>query len=100
MGEFCIKPGWKAEDRDGELLFRSSSRQGFFDYGVNAVRLNRIADDLAKKSGWAVSKINQKTHPRYWGYNCPAGKGSKAPFSTYDRFPDVCELPKVDPAGA
>lgn len=47
------------------ILVRSASRLGQTDFGVNAIRLNYIADNL-RKEGWTIDKINQKSHPDYW----------------------------------
>eukprot|EP00440_Ansanella_granifera_P033728 gb/GFBE01036595.1/.p1 GENE.gb/GFBE01036595.1/~~gb/GFBE01036595.1/.p1 ORF type:complete len:308 (+),score=53.75 gb/GFBE01036595.1/:1-924(+) len=89
--EFAIKPGTPSDVQQGELLLRSSSRVGTYDYGVNAVRLNKIASDLMKKGGWQIKLIDEKSHPRYWSQNCPAGDSRKAPYVTRDRFPNFCE---------
>jgi uncharacterized protein (DUF1499 family) len=89
--EFAIKPGTDASAKEGQLLIRSSSRLGNWDYGVNAARLNRIAEDLAKKGGWQTSQITAKSHPRYWSQNCPAGDMRKAPFVTREKFVEECQ---------
>ena len=41
---------------NGVMSVRSASREGGFDYGVNATRLNYIAS-LLKQKGWSVSMI-------------------------------------------
>lgn len=47
---------------------RSSSRLGYLDFGVNAKRLNYIADALRKK-GWDAEGVDFKTHPEYASQN-------------------------------
>lgn len=89
--EFCIAPGMNPEDSAGKLLLRSSSRQGYFDYGVNACRLNRIAADLRQKPGWKTATIDRTSHPRYWAQNCAGGDKTKAPFVTREKFPAECK---------
>ncbi|CAE8585454.1 unnamed protein product [Polarella glacialis] len=89
--EFYISPGTAADAKEGELLVRSSSRQGNYDYGVNAGRLNRISADLQAKGGWTTFKIDAQSHPRYWSQNCPAGDYRKAPFSVRKTFPEECK---------
>ncbi len=47
----------RVDANNGEKIsIRSSSRDGGFDYGVNASRLNYIASSLEKK-GWTVKKL-------------------------------------------
>ena len=43
-------------EKDGTVAVRSASREGGFDYGVNATRLNYIAS-LLKLKGWNVMMI-------------------------------------------
>jgi uncharacterized protein (DUF1499 family) len=43
-------------DETDRVSTRSASREGGFDYGVNAARLNFIQDALAQR-GWQVRKI-------------------------------------------
>jgi len=43
---------------------RSSSRVGYLDYGVNAKRLNYIANALRSK-GWDAPGVDLKTHQDY-----------------------------------
>lgn len=57
---------------DGKVLVRSTSRVGDKDYGVNAVRLNRLAADLRAKGGWDAPPITRQSSPRYWDKNCEA----------------------------
>ena len=52
--------------KDGMVTVRSSSRVGQTDFGVNAKRLNYIAEQL-RKQGWAIDEITGKTHPDYFG---------------------------------
>jgi len=73
-----------------KLLVRSSSRQGYTDYGVNAIRLNAISEALRKKGGWDAPAITATTHPKYWKINCYEGEGSRAPFSVKENFPEFC----------
>jgi len=46
------------------LQLRSSSRVGYLDFGVNAKRINYIADALRRK-GWDAPGVDFKTHPDY-----------------------------------
>lgn len=46
------------------IQVRSSSRVGYLDYGVNAKRLNYIAEKLREK-GWDAEGVNVQTHRRY-----------------------------------
>ena len=48
-----------------EVLVRSSSRVGYTDFGVNAVRLNYISASLREK-GWKIDEITPKSHSDYW----------------------------------
>eukprot|EP00535_Pseudo-nitzschia_heimii_P008339 CAMPEP_0197190030 /NCGR_PEP_ID=MMETSP1423-20130617/20865_1 /TAXON_ID=476441 /ORGANISM="Pseudo-nitzschia heimii, Strain UNC1101" /LENGTH=259 /DNA_ID=CAMNT_0042642309 /DNA_START=80 /DNA_END=859 /DNA_ORIENTATION=+ len=43
---------------------RSSSRIGYLDYGVNAKRLNYIANDL-RSQGWDAPGVEYKSHQNY-----------------------------------
>jgi uncharacterized protein (DUF1499 family) len=43
---------------------RSSSRLGYLDYGVNAKRINYIANALREK-GWDAVGVDYKTHQNY-----------------------------------
>ena len=43
---------------------RSSSRLGYLDYGVNAKRLNYIANDLRSK-GWDAKGVDFDAHQNY-----------------------------------
>lgn len=95
--EFYLSPGSKAEDKSGGLLVRSSSRSGFYDFGVNAMRLNALIDGLKAKGGWDMKKIDRKTHPRYWTFNCDGGNSRKAPFNVADRWPEMCPAPEPAP---
>jgi len=83
--EFRLDP-----DSQNKMLLRSSARQGYTDYGVNALRLNAISEALRKKGGWDAPAITATTHPKYWKINCYEGEGTKAPFSVKENFPDFC----------
>ncbi|CAE8591377.1 unnamed protein product [Polarella glacialis] len=74
--EFFFKPQERGAQStepgvSGRVLVRSASRLGEADFGVNAVRLNRLAADLRAKGGWEAPAITQETHPKYWEANCP-----------------------------
>lgn len=60
----------KAAGGAGRVLVRSASRMGAADFGVNALRLNRLAADLRKRGGWDAPDITRETHPEYWEANC------------------------------
>mmetsp|Transcript_12228 Transcript_12228/g.18758 ORF Transcript_12228/g.18758 Transcript_12228/m.18758 type:complete len:236 (+) Transcript_12228:63-770(+) len=47
-----------------EVQVRSSSRLGWLDFGVNAKRLNAIAEPL-QKQGWKAIGVDYKSHPEY-----------------------------------
>ena len=51
--------------RDGLVEVRSGSRVGQTDLGVNARRLNYIAEELRSK-GWTIAEITPKTHRDYF----------------------------------
>jgi len=89
--EFAVIPGTPKDAKEGGLYVRSSSRQGGFDYGVNAIRLNKLAEELMKKGGWKIEMINAKNHERYWSQNCQAGDRRKAPFVVRKKFPQMCK---------
>lgn len=46
------------------IQIRSSSRLGYLDYGVNAKRLNYIAERLREK-GWDAVGVDYQTHKGY-----------------------------------
>ena len=48
----------------GKVQVRSSSRVGYLDYGVNAKRVNYIANALQGK-GWSAPGVDLKTHSDY-----------------------------------
>jgi uncharacterized protein (DUF1499 family) len=52
------------EGMDGSIQVRSSSRLGYLDFGVNAKRLNWIAEALRQR-GWEAEGVDYKTHPEY-----------------------------------
>ena len=60
--ELAAVPG-----RNG-VQVRSSSRVGYLDFGVNAKRLNYIAQAL-KQKGWDAVGVDFKTHPEYAAQN-------------------------------
>jgi hypothetical protein len=49
----------------GAIQVRSSSRTGVTDFGVNAIRLNSLADILRQK-GWKIDKLSGASHPDYF----------------------------------
>jgi uncharacterized protein (DUF1499 family) len=49
---------------DTAVQIRSSSRVGYLDYGVNAKRLNYIAQDLRAK-GWTAPGVEFSAHQDY-----------------------------------
>ncbi|KAG8465217.1 hypothetical protein KFE25_012580 [Diacronema lutheri] len=49
---------------------RSSSRLGYLDFGVNALRLNAISKELRAR-GWTAAEITPKSHAQYWALNAP-----------------------------
>merc|ERR1712108_18921 len=51
----------------GEVRVRSASRVGYLDFGVNAKRLNKIAEDLVAlaPARWTAPKISADAFPRY-----------------------------------
>jgi uncharacterized protein (DUF1499 family) len=53
---------------EGKLQVRSSSRIGYLDYGVNAKRLNWIAEALRAK-GWKAVGVDFATHKFYAAEN-------------------------------
>ncbi|KAL3910661.1 MAG: hypothetical protein SGARI_002013 [Bacillariaceae sp.] len=59
--EFAIVDGF-GEERAVQI--RSSSRLGYLDYGVNAIRLNFIATKLRAK-GWSAPGVSYDTHQNY-----------------------------------
>mmetsp|Transcript_28661 Transcript_28661/g.66575 ORF Transcript_28661/g.66575 Transcript_28661/m.66575 type:complete len:86 (-) Transcript_28661:223-480(-) len=48
------------------VMVRSSSRVGVTDFGVNAIRLNYIADAL-RGMGWKINELTPKDFPDYFG---------------------------------
>lgn len=63
--EFLVLPGTSAGS--GEVQVRSASRLGYLDLGVNAKRLNKVAEDLQALPGgrWTAPKITGQTFPKY-----------------------------------
>ena len=56
------------EDDPRTVHVRSSSRIGYLDFGVNAKRLNYIANSLRSK-GWKAEGVDYKTHLFYASEN-------------------------------
>jgi uncharacterized protein (DUF1499 family) len=54
------------KNSSGGIQVRSASRVGVTDFGVNAIRLNYIANQLKSKYGWSISIITSETHRDYW----------------------------------
>jgi uncharacterized protein (DUF1499 family) len=50
----------------GSIQVRSASRVGVTDFGVNAIRLNYIGNQLKMKYGWSIPEITSDTHRDYW----------------------------------
>jgi uncharacterized protein (DUF1499 family) len=53
---------------ENSLQVRSSSRVGYLDYGVNAKRINYIAQELRKR-GWKAEGVDYTTHRFYVAEN-------------------------------
>eukprot|EP00933_Yihiella_yeosuensis_P064298 TRINITY_DN6764_c0_g2_i1.p1 TRINITY_DN6764_c0_g2~~TRINITY_DN6764_c0_g2_i1.p1 ORF type:complete len:358 (+),score=51.48 TRINITY_DN6764_c0_g2_i1:117-1190(+) len=74
--EFQLQdPGKNTKSSDentisGRVSVRSASRVGIADYGVNSVRLNRLAADLRAKGGWEIKDITPERHRKYFEANC------------------------------
>ena len=72
-----LKAGWLddvefAAAADGAaVLVRSSSRYGSLDLGVNALRLNYVADKLRKR-GWAIDAIDAATSSEQRTHRSPS----------------------------
>jgi uncharacterized protein (DUF1499 family) len=63
--EFALIPDSKNGKNNDSFQVRSSSRVGYLDYGVNAKRLNYIAEKLRKK-GWDAPGVDlQGAHKEY-----------------------------------
>ena len=62
--EFAFVATGTDEDRPAAVQVRSSSRLGYLDYGVNAKRLNYIADKLRQK-GWDAKGVDYDKHSNY-----------------------------------
>jgi Protein of unknown function (DUF1499) len=60
--ELAYIPGSPGGDRAVQI--RSSSRLGYLDYGVNAKRINYIAERLRDK-GWDAVGVDFSTHKLY-----------------------------------
>jgi uncharacterized protein (DUF1499 family) len=59
--EFAMIDGFGEETA---VQVRSSSRLGYLDFGVNAIRLNFIANKLRLK-GWSAPGVSYDTHQNY-----------------------------------
>ena len=57
-----------AVNDDSTVQIVSSSRLGYLDFQVNAIRLNYLADKF-KSSGFEVMPITPKSHPIYFDSN-------------------------------
>lgn len=68
--EFLLLPAEGSSGTSGQVNVHSGSRVGEADFGVNAIRLNRLAEDLRVKGGWEITSVTQETNPRYWEPNC------------------------------
>lgn len=64
--EFALAPGTPADAKSGDIEVRSSSRWGYYDMGVNSIRLNALASEIEKLGGWKVTKITPEKYPGYW----------------------------------
>lgn len=60
------------DEKDNSVQVRSSSRLGYLDYGVNAIRINYLADAL-KAKGWDAPGVELETHREYAGQNGVSG---------------------------
>jgi hypothetical protein len=54
---------------NGKVNVRTSSRLGFLDFGVNAIRFNWFAKKLASYNGWKTGTIVSKDHLTYFAQN-------------------------------
>jgi len=54
---------------DGTASVRTASRLGFLDLGVNAKRINYIANKLNSVGGWEAPKVSSSSHPNYFNLN-------------------------------
>lgn len=82
--EFALAPNTSPDAKSGEVQLRSGSRQGFYDFGVNAARLNWIANALTQQGGWTAPQIDSTNHPGYWQQgNCKVG-------DVAEKFPQYC----------
>mmetsp|Transcript_75064 Transcript_75064/g.195287 ORF Transcript_75064/g.195287 Transcript_75064/m.195287 type:complete len:270 (-) Transcript_75064:122-931(-) len=65
--EFIVRSDGSTGGTGGEVLVRSASRLGYLDLGVNAKRLNKIAEDLQAlpSGGWVAPKITGERFPKY-----------------------------------
>jgi len=75
--EFLIRPNSSGEG--GEVRVRSAIRQGQKDSGVNAKRLNGIAEQLAKLDGWSAPLLTNARFPEYVKLNTDENFGQSGP---------------------
>eukprot|EP00967_Tisochrysis_lutea_P006730 scaffold8008_cov34-Tisochrysis_lutea.AAC.6 len=55
--------------KGGVCNFRTSSRLGYLDLGVNAKRYNYFADALGERNGWNTVPLRSKGHEEYFSLN-------------------------------
>lgn len=53
----------------GVCHFRTSSRLGYLDLGVNAKRYNYFADAMNTVKGWTAVPLRSKGHEEYFALN-------------------------------
>jgi len=75
--EFLVRAD--ASGEGGEVRVRSASRQGQKDFGVNAKRLNGIAEGLAKLDGWSAPLLTNDRFPEYVRLNSDPNYGQTGP---------------------
>jgi len=63
----------------GEVRVRSASRQGRKDLGVNAKRLNGIAEGLSQLDGWSAPLLTNARFPEYVRLNSDPDFGESSP---------------------
>lgn len=77
--EFLVRADAAGGGEGGEVRVRSASRQGQKDLGVNAKRLNSIAEELAKLDGWSAPLLTNARFPDYVRSNSNKDFGSSGP---------------------
>lgn len=75
--EFLVRAD--ASGDGGEVRVRSASRQGLKDLGVNAKRLNGIAEGLQKLEGWSAPLLTNDRFPEYVRLNQDESFGQTGP---------------------